>query len=282
MGGSAVTGAPRPPAAPPPVPPPEPPPAAKPAEPAKKPEPVPLMMVRRPVEPAVAMKPPEVKPTETPAEPRPQAASPSAAKRRLAELAAQGKQGKASMGPASARPLDLDLDLDAREPKAGPPSRRKSSSSRMRAVRQASSDEPVPSVSSPSSRRRSSRAMRAVTPPTPPEPPTEAAQPAPKAAAKPDEAAVPEPERRPPVARPQRPRPAPGEDLSDARIRQIYAQYVEAKRAAKESTAGVTYESLAKQLRQQAEKLKASHPQKSVDYNVVMKDGKPTLKPILR
>ena len=85
----------------------------------------------------------------------------------------------------------------------------------------------------------------------------------------------------------QKPRPQPSaasheESLSDARVRQIYVQYVEAKRAAKESTAGVTYEALAKQLRQQAEKLKATHPQKSVDYNVVMKDGKPTLKPILR
>ena len=96
---------------------------------------------------------------------------------------------------------------------------------------------------------------------------------------------APEPRLQPgPRPAPARPRPSQGssEDLSDARIRQIYAQYVEAKRAAKESTAGVTYEALAKQLRQQAEKLKVSHPQKTVDYSVVMKDGKPTLKPTLR
>jgi hypothetical protein len=70
--------------------------------------------------------------------------------------------------------------------------------------------------------------------------------------------------------------------LSDTRIRQIYGEYVDAKRAAKESTAGVTFDTLAKQLRQQAEKLEASHPGRSVDYNVVMKNGKPTLKPVLR
>lgn len=121
--------------------------------------------------------------------------------------------------------------------------------------------------------------MRAVAVPPPPDPPAE--MPPPEAST----TASTEP-RVPPGQRPApaRPRPSGGspEDLSEARIRQIYAQYVDAKRAAKESTAGVTYEALAKQLRQQEEKLKASHPQKSVDYNVVMKDGKPTLKPILR
>lgn len=120
--------------------------------------------------------------------------------------------------------------------------------------------------------------MRAVVPPPPPPPaetePTPAQEPA----------TTPPPAPPPRAPAPARPRPATsgGDDLSDARIRQIYAQYVEAKRAAKESTAGVTYEGLAQQLRTQAEKLKASHPSKSVDYNVVMKDGKPTLKPILR
>ncbi|MRG97595.1 MXAN_5187 C-terminal domain-containing protein [Polyangium spumosum] len=274
------------------APPPPPPPAGKPAAPpppvpAKKPEPVPLMMMmRRPVEAPSAAKPVEMKPAEalppaeTPAARRPQPSSPDLGKRRVAELAAQAKQGKAAMaGPASARPLDLDFDLDAREPKA-PPSRRRPSSTRTRAVQIPTvSDEPAPSVAAPSSRRKSSRNMRAVVAPPPPEPPAEAPPPPPEASASPE----PRPQPGPRPA-PQRPRPPQGssEDLSDARIRQIYAQYVEAKRAAKESTAGVTYEGLAKQLRQQAEKLKASHPQKSVDYSVVMKDGKPTLKPILR
>lgn len=70
--------------------------------------------------------------------------------------------------------------------------------------------------------------------------------------------------------------------LSESRMRQIYGEYVDAKRAVKESTAGVTFDTLAKQLKQQAEKLEASHPGRKVDYSVVMKNGKPTLKPILR
>ncbi|MBK9264493.1 MAG: hypothetical protein IPM54_32475 [Polyangiaceae bacterium] len=70
--------------------------------------------------------------------------------------------------------------------------------------------------------------------------------------------------------------------LSDKRIRQIYGEYVDAKRSVKESTAGVTFDTLAKQLRQQAEKLEASHPGRKVDYSVVMKNGRPTLKPVLR
>jgi hypothetical protein len=81
-----------------------------------------------------------------------------------------------------------------------------------------------------------------------------------------------------------RPAGGGGEDpsLSEARLRQIYAQYVEAKRSAKESTAGVTFDRLAEQLRSQAAKLQADHPHKKIDYKVVIKDGKTVLKPVLR
>ncbi len=70
--------------------------------------------------------------------------------------------------------------------------------------------------------------------------------------------------------------------LSESRMRQIYGEYVDAKRSVKESTAGVTFDGLAMQLKKQAEKLEASNPGRKVDYHVVMKNGKPTLKPILR
>ena len=76
--------------------------------------------------------------------------------------------------------------------------------------------------------------------------------------------------------------PVSGSELGDQRIRQIYAKYVEAKRSTHESTAGVTFEKLASSLRAQAEKLKGAHPSKSVDYEVVVKDGKTHLKPVLR
>ncbi|WP_437590578.1 MXAN_5187 C-terminal domain-containing protein [Sorangium sp. So ce1000] len=87
-----------------------------------------------------------------------------------------------------------------------------------------------------------------------------------------------------------RARPAPppqrsaarDDELPEQRLRQIYAKYVETKRAARESTAGVTYERLAESLRAQAAKLRATNPAKSVDYDVVVKDGKTLLKPILK
>jgi hypothetical protein len=90
-----------------------------------------------------------------------------------------------------------------------------------------------------------------------------------------------------PPARPSSPSrvaaaPAVEGPLPDQRLRQIYAKYVEAKRSSNESTAGVTYEKLAETLRAQAQRLKATHPAKSVDYDVVIKDGKALLKPVLR
>ena len=57
---------------------------------------------------------------------------------------------------------------------------------------------------------------------------------------------------------------------------------MESKRSTQESTAGVTFEKLAASLRAQTDKLKAAHPNRAVDYEVVVKDGKTHLKPILR
>jgi hypothetical protein len=123
--------------------------------------------------------------------------------------------------------------------------------------------------------------------PAPPAPPRASIPPAPHAPlqATPLPRAAPVPAAEPPapsapVARP----PAAATDgaLPDQRLRQIYAKYVEAKRSANESTAGVTYEKLAETLRAQASRLKASHPAKSIDYDVIIKDGKTLLKPVLR
>jgi hypothetical protein len=94
---------------------------------------------------------------------------------------------------------------------------------------------------------------------------------------------------RPPAAAAARPEAAaspsgaPGDSsLSEQRIRQIYAKYVETKRKENESTAGVTYDKLAQTLRAQTQRLQESHPTKTVDYEVVVKDGRTQLKPILR
>ena len=80
----------------------------------------------------------------------------------------------------------------------------------------------------------------------------------------------------------ERPRAGAEGGLPDQRIRQIYAKYVETRRTTQESTAGITFEKLAASLRAQADKLRSAHPSRSVDYEVVVKDGKTHHKPVLR
>jgi hypothetical protein len=92
---------------------------------------------------------------------------------------------------------------------------------------------------------------------------------------------------KPPVDRPTPPagtgtNPTPEGELSPARLRQIYGQYVEAKRKANESTAAITYDKIAANLRETAKQLKSKHKGRNVDFEVVMKNGKPVLKPIVK
>ncbi len=79
--------------------------------------------------------------------------------------------------------------------------------------------------------------------------------------------------------------PAPAKsspaDLPDARLRQIYSQYVQTRRAQNESTASLTYDSMAKSLRESSAKLREKHG-KSVDFEVTVKDGKTILKPVVK
>jgi hypothetical protein len=70
-------------------------------------------------------------------------------------------------------------------------------------------------------------------------------------------------------------------DLPDERVRQLYAQYVETRRQQRESTAAITFEAVAKSLRDSSAKLKEKHG-KSVDFEVSVKDGKTILKPVLK
>ncbi len=71
-------------------------------------------------------------------------------------------------------------------------------------------------------------------------------------------------------------------DLSEQKMREIYAKYVGAKRAANESTAGITFDKLAQSLRAQAEKIRTSHPTRTIDFEVVTKDGKTALRPVVK
>jgi hypothetical protein len=74
----------------------------------------------------------------------------------------------------------------------------------------------------------------------------------------------------------------PRPDLSDDRVRQLYKQYVEAKRSRQESTAAITFDGLARSLRDSSEKLKQKHGDKQVDFEVAVKDGKTILRPVVK
>jgi len=82
---------------------------------------------------------------------------------------------------------------------------------------------------------------------------------------------------------PPAPPPAPRSpaDLSDDRMRQLYAQYVQTRRERNESTAAITYDAMAKSLRDSSAKLREKHG-KSVDFEVTVKDGKTILRPVVK
>jgi len=85
-----------------------------------------------------------------------------------------------------------------------------------------------------------------------------------------------------PPASPPRPAAPTAGGLSDARVRQIYTQYVETKRRTGESTAAITFDSLARSLRDSSQKLRERHAGKSVDFEVAVKDGKAILRPVVK
>jgi hypothetical protein len=64
-------------------------------------------------------------------------------------------------------------------------------------------------------------------------------------------------------------------------VRQLYARYVELKRRQNESTAAITYDAVARTLRESSAKLRQKHG-KPVDFEVTIKDGKTILKPVLK
>jgi hypothetical protein len=101
--------------------------------------------------------------------------------------------------------------------------------------------------------------------------------------AAPFRASVQPPPRAPPRPSPSiRPVPAAATgDLPDARLREIYAEYIGAKRSQNESTAAITFQAVAKSLRESGDKLRKKHG-KAVDFEVTVKDGKAILRPVLK
>jgi hypothetical protein len=74
----------------------------------------------------------------------------------------------------------------------------------------------------------------------------------------------------------------PAGDLTGQRVDEIYSKYVETRRAQNEPTHAITRDALAKQLSDSIDKLKQKHGAKPIDFEVVVKDGRTILKPVLK
>ena len=102
-------------------------------------------------------------------------------------------------------------------------------------------------------------------------PPPVAAKPADVGAARPP----------PPVSAAKSPPTASVGGLPEERLRELYAEYVGAKRRQNESTAAITFQAVAKSLRESGDRLRERHG-KVVDFEVAVKDGKTILRPVLK
>jgi hypothetical protein len=85
-----------------------------------------------------------------------------------------------------------------------------------------------------------------------------------------------------PIARPAAAKPSSASGaLSDDRVRELHARLVEAKRQTQDG-AQVSVEGLAKSLKATEAKLREQHKNRKIDFDVVIRDGKAVLKPIVR
>jgi hypothetical protein len=76
--------------------------------------------------------------------------------------------------------------------------------------------------------------------------------------------------------------PAPSAPaVTDARVRELHARLVEAKRQTQDAGT-VSMEGLAKSMKATEAKLREQHKNRKIDFDVVIKDGKAVLKPIVR
>lgn len=78
------------------------------------------------------------------------------------------------------------------------------------------------------------------------------------------------------------PPPTGGGGLTDQKIKAIYDAYVMAKRRCGEDTKGLTLDSVATTLRKQVPELMKQHQAKSVEFKVVIKDGRAVLRALPR
>jgi hypothetical protein len=86
----------------------------------------------------------------------------------------------------------------------------------------------------------------------------------------------------PPARAPRAPLPGPvSAGLSDQRVRELHGRLIDAQRQLKTERA-VSVEGLAKTLREAEKKLRSQHGNRKIDFDVVVKDGRAVVKPILR
>jgi hypothetical protein len=84
----------------------------------------------------------------------------------------------------------------------------------------------------------------------------------------------------PAVGAPRPPTASSPSELSDDKLRVVYDAYVAAKRRNKEDTSKMSFDSVASSLRKQVPELLKQHNAKSVEFKVVIKDGKAVLKAV--
>lgn len=128
---------------------------------------------------------------------------------------------------------------------------------------------PRPPITAPIAAVPAAAAPRPVAGPPATNPGAPAAKPAAPAAGAPRPAGMPA----------QAPRAASG-GLTDDKVKAIFDAYVLAKRHCKESTQGLTYDTLATTLRKQMPGLLDKHKAKAIDFKVVIKGGKAILKAV--
>ena len=71
-------------------------------------------------------------------------------------------------------------------------------------------------------------------------------------------------------------------NADDKETRAIYNRYVQARRQAGESTANLTYEKLAKSLDTQRKTLRKKHSGRDVDFEIVSKNGRTLIRPVIK
>jgi hypothetical protein len=79
---------------------------------------------------------------------------------------------------------------------------------------------------------------------------------------------------------PARAAPAPAPTISDANLRRLYDTYLVAKKRCGESTAGMSFDSIATRIRAQVPELMQKHKAKNIEFKVVIKGGKAILKAV--